>query len=269
MPEVEVGGQRLYYEEHGEGEPLLCIMGLGADTLAWAMQVPVWSKSYRTIIFDNRDVGRSTRASDPYEIDDMAADVLGLADALELDSFHLLGVSMGGAIAQRIALAQPRRVRSLTLAVTFARAGAWGRALARTWGIEVMRSSREEMIDRLMLLVLSESFYENEAGVAFLRRMLLENPNPQEPEAFVRQLEASSRHDARAELGMLNMPTHVIGAEHDVLVPVWKSVELAELIPRAKLTIVPGAPHGINLERAEEFASAVLEFLAASRAATV
>src|SRR5919106_1791549 len=79
MPTVEANGQTLYYEEHGEGEPLVCLMGLSADVLAWTLQVPAFSARYRTILIDNRDVGRSSRADGPYEIADMARDTLALA----------------------------------------------------------------------------------------------------------------------------------------------------------------------------------------------
>jgi pimeloyl-ACP methyl ester carboxylesterase len=269
MPTIEANGQTLYHEVHGEGEPLLCVMGLSADTLAWAMQVPAFSARHRTVIFDNRDVGQSSLCDDPYEIADMARDALALADGLGLDSFHLLGVSMGGAIAQELALAAPERVRTLTLAVTFASSGAWGRALSRTWGGRVQQMSREQRVDELMLLNLSEEFFENEQMVSWLRGMMLENPHPQPAEAFARQLDASSRHDARARLGSLSMPVHVIGAERDILVPVWKSRELAELIPGAELTVIEGSPHGANLERAEQFNGAVLDFIAARETAAV
>jgi 3-oxoadipate enol-lactonase len=155
MPTVEVNGQKLYYEVHGEGEPLLCVMGLSADTLAWMLQVPAFSAGYRTVIFDNRDVGQSSMADGSYEIADMAQDALALADALELNAFHLLGVSMGGAIAQEIAVAAPERVRTLTLAVTFPAGGAWARKLAEVWAARVRRASREERVDELMLLTFS------------------------------------------------------------------------------------------------------------------
>jgi 3-oxoadipate enol-lactonase len=262
MPTAEVNGQTLYYEVHGEGEPLLCVMGLSADTLAWMLQVPAFSAGYRTIVFDNRDAGRSSMADGPYEIADMARDALALADALELDSFHLLGVSMGGAIAQEIALAAPERVRTLTLAVTFPAGGAWARKLSEVWAERVQRISREAHVDELMLLNFSEEFFENEQGAAWVRGMMLQNPHPQPPEAFIRQLEACGRHDARERLKTLNVPTHVIGGEYDILVPVWKSREIAELIPGAQLTVVPASPHGANLERAEEFNSTVLDFIA-------
>jgi 3-oxoadipate enol-lactonase len=263
MPHADVNGQRLYYEVHGEGEPLLCVMGLSADTLAWTLQLPAWSQRYRTIVFDNRDVGQSSYAEEGYEVADMAADTLALADALGLESFHLLGVSMGGAIAQEVALAAPERVRTLTLCVTFGGGGAWGRVLAQLWSRRVHAMTREDRVDELMLLCLSEATYENADFVSFLRQMLLSNPNPQSADAFVRQLTATSRHEARDRVGALAMPVHVIGAEHDVLLPVWKSRELAELIPGARLTVIEGAAHGVNLERAEDFNAAVLEFLAA------
>jgi 3-oxoadipate enol-lactonase len=261
MPTIEANGQTLYYEIHGEGEPLLCVMGLSADTVAWTLQVPAFAASHRTVIFDNRDVGQSSLADGPYEITDMAQDALALADALELESFHLLGLSMGGAIAQQMALIAPERVRTLTLAVTFAAGGAWARKLSEVWGERVRKLSREERVDELMLLNFSERFFEDQGTTGWMRNMMLGNPHPQPAEAFIRQLEASGRHDAREGLRSLDLPTHVIGSEHDLLVPVWKSRELAELIPDAKLTVVPEAPHGANVERAEEFNKAVLDFI--------
>jgi 3-oxoadipate enol-lactonase len=264
---MSANGQTLYYEEHGAGDPLLCVMGLATDAFAWLPQIQAFSERYRLVIFDNRDVGRSSMANGPYDIADMAGDALALADGLGLDSFHLLGVSMGGAIAQEMALAAPERVRTLTLGVTWPSSGAWARKLAEVWGARVAGMTREQRVDELMLLTMSESFFENPDAVAWLRQTILSNPHPQPVEAFGRQVEATSRHDTRDRLGSLSIPTHVIGAEHDILVPVWKSRELAELIPGARLTVVAAAPHGVNLERAEEFNRAVLDFIAEAEAA--
>jgi len=262
MPFTESAPTRLYYEDVGEGEPILCVMGLAADHLAWALQVPAWSKHHRMISFDNRDVGQSQYADGPYEISDMAADTVALADELELDTFHLVGVSMGGAISQELALGWPERLRTLTLCVTWAGSGAYARAKTSFWAAQAARMSREEHVENLIQLTMSEAFYENVEGLEYLRKMMLENPHPQTPEAFARQLDAISRHETRDRLGEINVPTHVIGAEHDILVPVWKSHELAELIPGARHTVIEGAPHGLQLERMEEFNSTVLEFLA-------
>jgi pimeloyl-ACP methyl ester carboxylesterase len=268
MPTARVNDVELYYEVHGDGEPLLCVMGLAADSLSWALQVPAWSERHRTVIFDNRDVGRSGYVEAAYTVPDMAADALALADELDFDTFHLVGVSMGGAIAQELALAAPERVRTLTLCVTFAGAGRWAREKARLWARDAVGRSREDTVDELLLLCLSEEFFENADAVAFARQMMLSNAHPQRPEGFARQLQASCRHEARDRLGALSMPVHVVGAEHDILVPVWKSRELADLIPDAKLTVIEHAPHGVNLERAEEFNRVVLEFIAEHAPAT-
>jgi pimeloyl-ACP methyl ester carboxylesterase len=263
MPFAEANGQRLYYESHGEGEPLVIVMGLSADHLAWATQVPEWSKHHRVIEFDNRDVGQSSYADGPYEIADMAQDTLALADELGLDSFHLLGMSMGGAIAQEAALAAPDRIRTLTLVVTFAESGPWGAERGRIWGAAAQRTPHEEHVDNLLLLTLSQELYaEKPDFVQYVREMTLANPHPQAPDAFARQLDAASRHETLDRLGSLSVPVHVIGAEFDILVPVWKSVQIAEAIPGAKLTVIERAPHGVNVENAEELNRVVLEFLA-------
>jgi pimeloyl-ACP methyl ester carboxylesterase len=279
MAIAEANGQQLYYEIHpqspasagqgagGGGEPLLCVHGLACDTLAWLPQLAAFSAEFRTVIFDNRDVGQSSMADGDYEIADMARDALALADHLELDSFHLVGISMGGAIAQEIAIQAPERVRTLTLAVTFPAGGRYAQRLSEVWGARVRQVSREQHIDELMLMNHSEEFYENPEAVEWLRGMILQNPHPQPPEAFGRQLAACGRHDTRDRLGGLEMPTHVIGSERDILVPVWKSQEIASLIPGAKLTVLPGAPHGVSLERAEEFNATALGFIREAAAA--
>jgi 3-oxoadipate enol-lactonase len=261
MAIAEVNGQRIYYEVHGEGEPLLCVAGLTCDTLVWIPQVQAFAAAHRTVIFDNRDAGQSSMAEADYEIADMARDALALADELELDSFHLLGVSMGGMIAQELAALAPERVRTLTLAVTYAAGSAYSRRVAEVWAARVRQISREQHIDELMLLNHSEGFYDNPDMVEFIRTAMLNNPHPQSPDAFARQVAASSRHDMRDRLGSLTVPMHVIGGEYDILIPVWKQREIASLVPGSKLTVLEGAPHGLSIERAEEFNAAVLGFI--------
>ena len=261
MAIAEVNAQRLYYEVHGGGEPLLCVAGITCDTLVWIPQIQAFAQAHRTVIFDNRDAGQSSMATEDYEIADLARDALALADELGLDTFHLLGVSMGGAIAQEIAIQAPERVRTFTVAVSFAAGGAYARRMAEVWGARVEQISHEQHIDELMLMNHSEGFYDHPEMVEFIRTAVLNNPHPQPPDAFKRQLAACARHDAREGLAGLTMPTHVIAGEYDILVPVWKSREIASLVPGAKLTVFPQAPHGLTLERAEEFNAAVLEFI--------
>jgi 3-oxoadipate enol-lactonase len=264
MPHLEANGQTLYYEVHGDGEPLLLVQGLAIDHFGWLAQVPEWSKHYKVVSFDNRDIGQSSYAEGPYELTDMAQDTLALADGLGLDTFHLLGLSMGGAIAQHIALTAPERVRTLTLCVTWGGSGYWGELYGELLGTAFSRLTPEEGADNFMLLVLSEEFFQNREAVQAFRAAVLANPFPQRAEGFARQAAASGRHETRDRLGELQMPVHVIGAAHDRLVPVWKSEELARLMPDSKLTILDGAPHGVNWERAEDFNQTVLPFLAAT-----
>ena len=265
MPIVEANGQRLYYSSRGEGEPLVCVMGLGADSTAWILNVPRWSESHRVVVFDNRDVGQSSYCEEPYGVGDMVADTLGLADALELDSFHLLGLSLGGAIAQQLALAAPERVRTLTLAVTYGGNGGWGAQRAAVFRRMLEGVSHEERVEFLMALVYSEIVFDDEPFLNAARTAMLEHPHPQSSEAFFRQLDAGAQHEVRDRLGELSMPVHVIGARRDVMIPPHKSEELAELIPDAKLTTID-AGHAVNVERAEEFNAAVLDFVAAHAA---
>jgi 3-oxoadipate enol-lactonase len=261
MAIAEVNGQELYYEVHGDGEPLLCVAGLTCDTLVWIPQIQAFSAAHRTVIFDNRDAGQSSMATGEYEITDMAQDALALADHLELDTFHLLGVSMGGTIAQEMALAAPERVRTLTLAVTWPSGSAYTHRTAEVWSARVAQISHEQHVDELMLLNHSERFYEQPEMVEFIRTAMLNNPHPQPRDAFARQVGASSRHHAGDRLGSLTMPVHVIGGEYDILIPVWKQREIASLIPGARLTVLPEAPHGLSVERADEFNALVLDFI--------
>jgi pimeloyl-ACP methyl ester carboxylesterase len=251
----------LYYEEAGQGEPLLMVQGLGTDHLGWMLQVPELSKHFRVITFDNRDVGQSKQADGQYEIADMARDGLALADHLELDEFHLVGMSMGGAIAQEMALEAQERLRTLTLVVTFAGGGNWATERSRLWSEIRGLLDHETHLDWLLLYGMSEQFYEDPERVAYAKQLMRANPHAQSVEAFQRQVEASGRHETRDRLATISVPTHVIGAEHDTLVPVWKSQEIAELIPGADYSVMPRAPHALNMERAEEFNELVLGWL--------
>lgn len=261
MAHAEVNGRSIYYQEIGEGEPLLAVMGLSADTLAWALQVKDWSEAHRLVIFDNRDVGQSSYADGPYEVEDMAADALALADHLGLEAFHLVGLSLGGAISQRIALDHPDRVRTLQLLVTYGGAGNAALARAGTLGAIARKSSREEFVDLLMFMTMSETFFENRGMVDLVRTAMLGNPHPQAMDAFVRQLDAGSRHEVRDRLGELSMPVHVIGAEKDMMVPVWKSREIHELVPGSRYSVIKDSGHALNIEKPHELNPLVLDFI--------
>jgi pimeloyl-ACP methyl ester carboxylesterase len=269
MPHADLNGSQIHYEVHGEGDPLICVHGLGCDRRAWALQIEPFSERYRAVFFDNRDVGQSSLATEDYTTADMAGDVLALADHLELETFHLLGISLGGMISQQVALAAPERVRTLTLAVTHGGVQKAGRVRGHLLGSYARNLPPEDVVDNLLYLCYTEAFFENEAMFDFMRNALLENPYPQPPEAFARQAKAGSLHDVRDRMGELTMPVHVIGAERDLMIPVWKSHELASLIPDAKLTVVEGAGHGAMWEHSDAFNTAVTEYLAATPSGAV
>jgi pimeloyl-ACP methyl ester carboxylesterase len=262
MPHAQANGLDLYWEEHGSGEPLLCVMGLGADHRAWVLQRQVFAARYRTILFDNRDCGRSTVVDGPYEIADMARDTLGLADALGLESFHLLGISLGAAVCQHVALAAPGRVRTLTLAAAWGGASAeYGRLRTKAWERDMRNASREDFLEAMMLLTLSERFFEIPGAVEEYKRVALGAPDQQPPEAFIRQAQAAARHDLRDRLHQLAMPVHVISGSNDILIPSWKQRELAALISGAELTVLDGVAHSMTLDGAQVFNDAVLGFI--------
>ena len=264
MPHADLNGFQIHYDVHGQGDALLCVHGLGCDRRAWALQIQPFSERHQAVFFDNRDVGQSSLASEAYTTADMAQDVLALADHLELETVHLVGISLGGMVSQHVALAAPQRVRTLTLAVTHGGVGQAGQLRGRLLGSYARHLPLEDQVDNLLYLCYTEAFFENPDMVEFMRTALLENPYPQPPEAFARQAAAGARHDVRDRLGELTMPVHVIGAERDLMIPVWKSTELASLIPGAKLTIIEAQGHGVMWEGADKFNSAVTEFLPAT-----
>jgi len=262
MPHADLNGFEIHYDVHGAGEPLVCVHGLGCDRRAWALQIGPFSEHFQAVFFDNRDVGQSSLAGSDYTTADMAQDVLALADHLGLETFHLLGISLGGMVSQQVALAAPERVRTLTLAVTHGGVQRAGRLRGHLLGSYARHLPLEDRVDNLLYLCYTEAFFENEELFQFMRNALLENPYPQPPEAFARQAAAGAHHDVRARLHELTMPVHVIGAERDLMIPVWKSRELAEHIPGAKLSIIAAQGHGVMWEAAEEFNSLVTEFVA-------
>src|SRR5258707_1069095 len=118
MATAKINGIEIYYEVHGSGEPLLLIIGLGTNATGWYLQIPGFSKEYRVIAFDNRGAGRSENPNEPYTMPQMAEDAIGVLDTLGVDAAHVFGMSLGGMIAQELALRHPERVKTLSLGGT-------------------------------------------------------------------------------------------------------------------------------------------------------
>jgi pimeloyl-ACP methyl ester carboxylesterase len=265
MPTVRVRDIQMFYQDVGEGDPVLLIMGFGGDHLAWAMQMADFAARHRVIAFDNRGVGQSDAPDAPYTTRMMADDALGLMDALGVDSAHVLGVSMGGMIAQELVLARPDRVRSLHLACTFGRPDPYMLALNSAWREMRIGLGRESTLRTLGLWLFSPTTYaERPELIEALLQNSLANPYPQSLIGFLRQGEAVAAHDALERLGAIRCPTLVSVAEDDILVPPRFAREIVARIPGAELRTIPAAGHGYFLERPDLFNELSLEFIARS-----
>jgi pimeloyl-ACP methyl ester carboxylesterase len=264
----------LYYEEHGSGDPLLLIMGFATDSAAWIFQIPAFAERYRTIVFDNRGVGRSSKPVGPYAIHEMADDAAGLLDTLGIDRAHVLGISMGGMIAQELALRHPERVRGLVLASTYPepdadverqRAFMLGQ-LGGTVTAEGEARVDPTAVDPLLLfqnllpLVFNQDFIDREVP----KLLPLFAGNLQygfSMEAILGQLAAVMSHRATDRLHRIASPTLVLTGDADRLIRPANSDVIAGAIPGARLVKLPGGSHGFNVEMPENFNREVLGFL--------
>lgn len=263
MPKARVRDLTMHYVEAGEGEPLVLIMGLSGDHLAWGFQLQALAERHRVLAFDNRGAGQTHAADAPCTIATMAADTLGLMDAVGIERAHVVGVSMGGMIAQELALAAPERVRTLHLGCTLARPDPHLNALLATWRV-VRTALPLDVALRAMALWLFAPTTWNERGefVEMLLQTALANPYPQTVAGFVRQTEAIAGHDTLDRLAQLRCPTLVSVGEEDILVPPRFSRELAGRIPGAELRVVPAAGHVHFWERPDDFNALCLDFTA-------
>jgi pimeloyl-ACP methyl ester carboxylesterase len=255
----------MYYVEAGAGSPVLLIMGFGGDHTAWAFQMATLSARHRVIAFDNRGAGQTEAPDHPYTTRMMAGDALGLMDALEIARAHVIGVSMGGMIAQELALASPERVCSLHLGCTLARPDAYMLALNATWRDLRIGLGREATLRTLGLWLFAPTTYtEQPELVETVLLNALSNPYPQSLTGFLRQGEAIASHDAWDRLAAIRCPTLVSVAEEDILVPARFSREIAARIPGAELRTIPAAGHGYFMEQPAAFNALSLDFIARS-----
>lgn len=263
---VHTNGQDLYYEIHGNGPPLVLVMGIGYDSSLWTLQqVPVLSSRFQVVLLDNRDAGRSSRAAHPYTIADMADDVAGLLDALDIGRSHLLGLSMGSMIGMEFALRHADRLDRLVLAGP-------GTAPARSavdpifiWNwVKAHDPSGKVFGGQQFTWLFSNAFLRNQQAVQKTIALLASNPNPVEPEAYDRQAQAYLHFDALDRLSSIKAPTLVIVGEQDLLTPPWVAREVADAIHGARFELVTGegSSHLVPLERPEDFNQLVMNFLA-------
>lgn len=263
MPHVRAGEARLYYEERGRGAAVVLVPGFGAGAWIWYRQVAALAERFRVVSFDPRGVSRSAESGGA-ELSTrlLADDVAALLDALGIDGAHVVGGSFGGFVAQEFALAYPARTRGLVLACTSY--GGPGHCPPRPETLEAIASTKgldtEDRVRRNLLLAFSPRFADNEpAEVERVVRLRDQNPVPDA--VYLQQLRAAMSFDARERVAAIRAPTLVITGDADDIVPHENSVNLAALIPGARLRVVRGGSHAFFIERADEFNRDVADFV--------
>jgi 3-oxoadipate enol-lactonase len=264
MPTTQVGSQTVYYDEHGEGHPLLLIPGLGATRFSWWKQIEPLSRKLRVINIDNRDAGDSALGRGPYTIADMADDAAGVLQNLHLGPAYVMGWSMGGFIALELAVRHTALVEKLILVATSA-GGPTAVLAAPEIGALLLLKEGEDIETRV------RRTFPLLAGQGYMLAhpedldQLVRNAQakPMALEAYQRQLSAIMTWRGvsdRLAQGFA-APTLVIHGDADPLVPYANGQHLATHIPSAKLSTYPGVGHLVPIEAAERFNREVLEFL--------
>ena len=261
MPKVRVGQIELFYEDDGHSEPVIWIHGLGIDHWVWGLQMPLFTQHFRCLAFDNRDAGQSDRSPGSYTIKTMADDVIGLMDALAIDKAHIVGLSMGGAIAQELAIAHPARVTRLVLISTYTSADRRGADVLNSFALMRARFSRKEYARATTPWVFTYEDYLVPGLVEAATTRFLEDPYFLPADAYARQVEAALSHFTEDRLSRITAPTLIVAGDDDLMTPMRFTRTLHEQIPGATLAVIRGGGHALVLTHAGEFNRLVLSFL--------
>ena len=264
MPTIKVADINIYYESHGDGEPLLLIQGYGQYSEHWAALIPRLSKEYRVIAFDNRGTGRSDKPKIPYTTKMLAADAKGLLDAIGIDSAHVFSVSMGGIIAQEFALNYPDKVISLILGCTLC--GGKNQIVPTKEALEFLFSpemARLPVAERARVTVPwlwnKEFIDKNPKAVEWYVETTSKYPTP--AHGYACQAQAMMGHDTYERLPQIKAPTLVITGDADRVIPAGNSKIIASLIPNAELVMLENSGHGFVDDAAAAATKEILDFL--------
>ncbi len=264
MPKIKVNDINIYYETHGDGFPLILIRGLSSDVYRWPPNfIAELSKHLKIILFDNRGAGRTDKPVIEYSIEMMADDTTGLMKVLNIEKAHILGYSMGGHIAQEIALKYPEKVKKLILCST----GCGGpngipasEEVRTALAINREGLSDEELVRNWIIFYFIESFIRDKPDEVdeYVRRSLLA---PIPSHSYRRQLKAINKFNSYKRLKNIRTPTLILSGKEDILVPHENSILLAENMPGAKLVLLDNLGHGLFTPKPLLLAKAIIEFL--------
>lgn len=268
MPFIDHHGARLHYELHGKaGEPVLFIQGVGVIGHGWQPQVAGLAAHHRILTFDNRGIGKSTMIKGaPFSIEQMADDARALMDAVGWISCHVAGHSMGGVIAERLAITHPHRVRSLALLCTVARGADAARIPAEIMGtaLRVKLGPKASRRRAFLELIYPEPFLDTVDCDALAAQLapLFGHDLATQPLIAVKQAMALRNHDCTSELPRLaGIPTLVVSATHDRIAPPRFGRQIAALIPGARCIEIPDASHGLPMHQADMLNRLIADFI--------
>ncbi len=257
---AERSGARLRFEVGGRGAPMLLIPGLGLGARSWDAVAPALRRDYRVIVMEPRGSGGSPLGSQPFDGPELAADVSSVLDAVGAAAADLVGVSMGGMIAQHAALETPERVRSLTLVATHASACEWTRRVFAMRRAVLDGLGMRAQIDLAMLFLASPGAMERILPFLDSLRDRYDKALP-DAEAYGAQMAFCVDHDTTDRLDKIRCPTLVVAGSEDLLVPASASRRLADGIEGARYLEIDEAAHLVTVEAAARLVAEVRRFV--------
>lgn len=261
MPHVDIGGRELHYVRRGTGEPLLLIHGLAGTHGVWGEPfLAGLDSTFASIAYDQRGAGHSGPADEPFTITDLADDAAALIAALGLERAHIFGTSMGGMVAQELAVRHPQIVTSLVLGCTYA--GGPGSAITEraviTRYLDAMRSGDVELAVRTGFeLNMAPAARERDRAYRGYRTLAFAAPVPRD--VIFAQARATATHDTSARLGQVQAPTLIVHGDQDLMLDVVNAHHIAGLMPHARLEIMEGVGHVFWMEEPERSAALVVD----------
>jgi 3-oxoadipate enol-lactonase len=259
MPKIPVRDIEIHYREQGAGFPLVLLHGLNGDLTGWALAIPEWARHFRTIAVDIRGHGESGKPDQPYSIKGFAEDLHEFLRTLTIPQAHILGLSMGGAIAQQFALDFPQMVRSLVLVSTFSHIDEPCRRAFLKLRESLSSGGYPAFFDTVVELAFTPAYIAaNPTGIAELKEKRIRSNSPA---AIGRATEACLSFHLKDEIAAIRRPTLVISGREDVFTPIHLAEQIHRAIPHSQWKILEGVGHNLYIEKPVQLADIVLNFL--------